>query len=293
MTKMFYMTKGLPGSGKSTWADDFIKGEDPGKVARVNKDSLREMLHLSRFGGKKTEKWIVAARDVMLEVFMEGGVRYVISDDTNFGKEHEATFRALCEKYGYHFTKVDFTNIPVEECIKRDLMRNRSVGEQVIRTMYKRHVKPVEQYRPNPPAHIPGAPSAVMVDIDGTVALSLHRNPYDPSLYHTDEPYQAVIKLVEQLWEMGERIIFCSGRDAAYYEETYKWIMGHMAIEIEALVMRKAGDRRNDAIIKEELYREHIEGKYNVRFVLDDRNRVVNKWREIGLPTFQVAPGDF
>lgn len=46
--------------------------------------------------------------------------------------------------------------------------------------------------------------------------------------------------------------------------------------------------------MKRELYETFVEGKYNVRLVLDDRNQVVDMWRdELGLTCFQVAPGDF
>jgi hypothetical protein len=57
--------------------------------------------------------------------------------------------------------------------------------------------------------------------------------------------------------------------------------------------MRKTDDFRKDSIIKEEIYQENIEGKYNVLCVLDDRNQVVDFWRAKGLTCFQVAPGDF
>jgi hypothetical protein len=50
---------------------------------------------------------------------------------------------------------------------------------------------------------------------------------------------------------------------------------------------------RKDAIMKEELYRQHIEGKYNIKFVLDDRQQVVDMWRGLGLTVFQVDEGDF
>ncbi len=59
------------------------------------------------------------------------------------------------------------------------------------------------------------------------------------------------------------------------------------------LFMRPTGDQRNDGIMKEIMFNEHIRGKYNVRFILDDRDRVVSKWREMGLTAFQVAPGNF
>jgi hypothetical protein len=57
--------------------------------------------------------------------------------------------------------------------------------------------------------------------------------------------------------------------------------------------MRAAGDTRNDAIVKGELFDIHVRDRYRVRFVLDDRNRVVDWWRRIGLRCWQVAPGNF
>jgi hypothetical protein len=57
--------------------------------------------------------------------------------------------------------------------------------------------------------------------------------------------------------------------------------------------MRRSGDNRCDSIVKEEIYREHIEGKYNVLAVFDDRDRVVDMWRRLGLLCLQVYYGDF
>jgi len=50
---------------------------------------------------------------------------------------------------------------------------------------------------------------------------------------------------------------------------------------------------RKDVIIKQEIYEEHIKDKYDVLFVMDDRNQVVEFWRSIGLTCFQVAEGNF
>ncbi len=60
------------------------------------------------------------------------------------------------------------------------------------------------------------------------------------------------------------------------------------------LNMREAGDMRKDSIVKKELFDQHIRGKYNVRMVIDDRDQVVDMWRnELGLTCLQVAEGDF
>ena len=60
------------------------------------------------------------------------------------------------------------------------------------------------------------------------------------------------------------------------------------------LEMRREKDGRQDAIVKRELFDTHILGKYYVEFVLDDRNQVVDLWRnDLGLTCFQVNYGDF
>jgi hypothetical protein len=58
--------------------------------------------------------------------------------------------------------------------------------------------------------------------------------------------------------------------------------------------MRAAGDQRPDYIVKNELFEEHVAGKYNILLSLDDRDSVVDLWRnKMGIPTFQVANGNF
>ncbi|WP_456064519.1 phosphatase domain-containing protein [Hamadaea tsunoensis] len=53
------------------------------------------------------------------------------------------------------------------------------------------------------------------------------------------------------------------------------------------------GEFRNDALVKLDLFDKHIRHRYRVEYVLDDRDRVVNAWRSIGLTVFQVAEGSF
>jgi len=57
--------------------------------------------------------------------------------------------------------------------------------------------------------------------------------------------------------------------------------------------MREAQDTRKDSIVKQELYQKYVQDKYNVSFILDDRQQVVDMWRSFGLTVFQVAEGDF
>ena len=57
--------------------------------------------------------------------------------------------------------------------------------------------------------------------------------------------------------------------------------------------MRNANDYRPDEVIKKEIYEREIKGKYDIICVFDDRNKVVDMWREEGFLCCQVADGDF
>jgi hypothetical protein len=87
-------------------------------------------------------------------------------------------------------------------------------------------------------------------------------------------------------------VIFTSGRDERYRTQTETFLSKHN-IKYFGLHMRKTGDMRRDSIVKNEMFDEHIRGKFNIDFVLDDRNQVVDLWRSLGLVCLQVAEGDF
>ena len=83
-----------------------------------------------------------------------------------------------------------------------------------------------------------------------------------------------------------------TGRDATCYEETAKWLDFH-DIDADFVGMRDVGDKRPDAVVKKEIYDEHIKDKFNVLGVFDDRNSVVDLWRSLGLTCFQCNYGNF
>ena len=60
------------------------------------------------------------------------------------------------------------------------------------------------------------------------------------------------------------------------------------------LSMRGAGDYRKDDEVKYDMYKTYIEDEYFIHYVLDDRQQVVDMWRDkCKLTCFQVAPGNF
>jgi len=132
---------------------------------------------------------------------------------------------------------------------------------------------------------------AIIVDIDGTVAERGDRDIFDMSRVGCDIPIIPVINIVKAFKALNYTIIFITGREDRdnCAAETCKWFEKNN-IPYDILHMRGKGDYRKDYIVKEEIYRDQIENKFDVEFVLDDRNGPVNMWRDIGLLCLQVQP---
>lgn len=274
------ITKGLPGSGKSTWAKNLIDKE-PNKYKRINKDDLRSMLDNSKYS-KDNEKFILNVRNNLILIALENG-KHVIIDDTNLCEKHENSIKELVKGKAEVIIQ-DFTNVPLETCIERDLKRFNSVGEKVIRDMYKKYLMVNETYNENKEL-----PKAIIVDIDGTLAKMKNRSPFDWSKVKEDTCNEIIKTIVNQY--KGYVFIF-SGRDGICKNDTIEWLNDN-GIVFNELHMRDINNTEKDSIIKKRLFEEHIKGKYYIEYVLDDRNQVVDMWRRLGLICLQVAEGDF
>jgi uncharacterized HAD superfamily protein len=145
----------------------------------------------------------------------------------------------------------------------------------------------------------PTLPKAVICDIDGTLAHMNVRSPYDTTRYSEDSKDDFVHYLFSILTQGDVTRIIVSGRSDEHREVTEKWLKDH-SVTYKHLFMRDhtrkddKGNRLNDAIIKREIYEKHIQPYYDVICTIDDRNRVVDMWRnELGLVCLQVADGNF
>jgi predicted kinase len=290
--KTLYMTVGLPASGKTTWVLDKLK-ESPGAYKRVNKDDLRAMLDGGKWS-RDNEKFVLSVRDGIIESALGSG-KHVIVDDTNLAPKHEERLRQLAKQHGAAFEIVDFTHIAVEECIERDRKRQNYVGEKVIRDMWRQFLAPKLPVV----AYDPDLEDCILIDIDGTSGIMNGRGPFEWTRVGEDLPNRPVSDLLRMLTCVPEtEWIFVSGRDECCRVETELWLARHFGTDrpsspFLALFMRPVDDMRDDRIVKREIYEREIQGKYNVLFVLDDRNKVVEQWRAMGLPCFQVAEGNF
>lgn len=291
------MTKGLPASGKTTWAKMQLAANNFTK--RVNKDDLRAMIDNGKWS-KENEKFVLEVRDYIVKSALLDGYD-VIVDDTNLAPKHETTLRNIAEDMSksdlvvgeIKFEIKDFTDVPLETCLERDRKRPNYVGEKVIKQMYRQFLAPKEekqdvaQYE-----HQDGLRIAILCDIDGTLAHMNGRSPYEWHRVGEDTVDLAIRGILQAEYAAGSSIILFSGRDAVCRQETIKWLKNNH-IPFDELWMRRQDDNRKDSIVKAELFDEFVRGKYNVKYVLDDRNQVVDMWRAMGLKCLQVEPGDF
>lgn len=139
-------------------------------------------------------------------------------------------------------------------------------------------------------------------DMDGTLCNSDHRQHFlagdkkDWAGWFRDIDKDPVHDDVAQFYDVaisqGIAVLICTGRDESCRDASQKWLDDN-GIIVDQLFMRRAGDRRDDSIVKKEMLDEIRALGYNPLLVFDDRDRVVKMWRENGVRCFQVAPGDF
>ena len=140
--KTLYFLRGLPASGKTTWAKAKLAALNLGgkiRAVRTNKDEIRARL---RRKGINSEARVIRRETELVTKALKAGLDVII-DNTHFNPIHEWRYRDLAKDHGYKFEIVTFTDVPPEECIRRDQKRRNSVGSDVIRNMniYRRSLR--------------------------------------------------------------------------------------------------------------------------------------------------------
>lgn len=296
---------GPPASGKSTWAAEFIKTHENTHVI-VNRDSFRDGTGVywlkNENNNRLREGYITKLEHTAIESAIEAGYTPII-DATNLSEKAKAYHQELKDKYDLEIEYKEFY-VPFNVAVERDAERAKNgghfCGKAVIKRFYQNYYK--EQYEKETTKTVNhyrlgtsiGKPHAIMCDIDGTLAWMQGRNPYDQTKVLSDKCDEELANLISRIRSAGVMVIIMSGREGTEQcrRDTEEW-MRNNCIGYDALFMRKAGDYRADEVVKRELFDEFVRDNYNVMCVFDDRNKVVNMWREVGLLCCQVADGDF
>ncbi|MGL4998007.1 MAG: AAA family ATPase [Cetobacterium sp.] len=297
------ITRGVPASGKTTWAKEWL-ADDPDNRARVNRDDIRH----SQFGRGwgVDENAVTEIQNVSIRSHFKAS-RDIVIDNTNLRARDVRSLMKIAAEFDAEVEFKDFI-VDLPTALERDSLRIPYVGEPAILSFFKRFVKPdgtlppipmLDMDMPEDPERFgkyvpdPSLPSAIGFDLDGTLAhMSGRRGPYDTSLYHMDTVDEAVRIVLNDMERRGHVILVLSARSEDFREVCEKWLHDN-EIRFDKLIMRKSGDTRRDDIVKNELFDEFIAPHYNFVMQFDDRDRVVNAFRARGIKVAQVAPGNF
>ncbi len=143
----------------------------------------------------------------------------------------------------------------------------------------------------------------VVVDLDGTLCNSSKREHlaqaglWDEfhSCLDADEPWSDVKHLVSQMTDdrgYGTYVLGLTGRNERYREATLTWLSKH-EIWLDALLMRPDDNYQSDHELKPQMLADRGISKDDVWFILEDRDKVVEAWRNLGYNCWQVRPGGY
>lgn len=298
--KQIIVTIGCPGSGKSTWAQEYCKTR-PGWYV-VNRDNIRVGLmgitNRNEYKYSKAREQIVTdtAKMQIMAIMAKESTKGVIVADTNLNENRRDDFKNLAGVEGWSYHEEVF-DVPWTELLKRNLHRGEgAVPIDVLRQMFWKFC----EYQGKPVYDgTPGKPKAVIFDVDGTLAKMVGRSPYDLENCDTDIINPMVVELARSYFRDGYAVIVVSGRESGtkddeikYKVMTRKWLTDKF-IPFTEHFQREQGDSRGDMIVKEEIFWRDIAPYYDVKLAVDDRAQVVEMWRRIGVECWQVDHGDF
>lgn len=145
----------------------------------------------------------------------------------------------------------------------------------------------------------------IIVDLDGTLALEAHRRHYIAShgwekyFEHIvdDIPNPAVLKMLQDLSKHGYNIFIFTSRPEQYREITSKWLakfdmpphfMEMRAVEHTNLLGGDWQAKLSDNDLKLAMLERHNLNWGNTLMVLEDRDEMVDFYRNLGFNCWQV-----
>lgn len=143
--KRIIFTRGIPASGKSTWAKQEVL-KDPEHSVRINRDDLRNMS--GQYWVPAREDYIKACKSTILINAINFKFNTIIIDEMNLNPKETGhlkevismmneTIKDVEDKYIVEIK--DFTNVPLDVCLERDSKRENPIGEKVIRGIFNKY----------------------------------------------------------------------------------------------------------------------------------------------------------
>jgi predicted kinase len=305
------LARGLPASGKSTWAQAWV-AESPETRFRVNRDELRQELYGAwhmvddeRGTAREKEDKITQVENNRIQQALRAG-KDIVVDNTNLNPRVFHSFGKIAKQYNANLINKDFP-IDINEAIRRNKLRDRVVPESVIHSMKDRYLGPNGEFHlfpgtyPVKPFKAPdGRRQAVIFDMDGTLAEISRIRHYvngkgkyrDFDTFHRSAVWvpanEAVLEMTKDARKAGLEVVIVTAREERYRDSTQKWLDDH-GVDYANIYMRPLGDMRKDGIVKKEILKD-IKQHYDVVHAVDDRPEVIDVWHNAGISTTYV-PG--
>lgn len=305
------LTVGLPGCGKTTWANEQVKNARS-KTVVVNLDDIRQTMagSHSNYKFRKDNEQYVQNAQYSAASHAAANNWNIIVGDTNLNPTVRNKWKEFAKEHGYTYKEQNFFEefkkgktfvhdfFAVKEyvklCKERNLLREKSVPEEVIDGMAEKYF--YDNLHLNVHVdNIAALSEAIIVDIDGTLAhMNGKRGPYEENKVLVDDPDpEVILSVLAEKNYLNRTVIIMSGRHETCQEDTEAWLQKY-GVPYDHIFMRKHDDNRSDDIVKYELYMDNVFGKYKVVKVFDDRNQVVAMWRKLlKLKVLQVEYGNF
>ena len=298
MNKKLILTRGIQGSGKSTWARQWVE-EDPENRVRINNDDIRNML--GKYWVTSRENLVSSIKENMAEEAISRGYDIVV-DNMNLYPKEVLFWKRMIEDanmdpdgYKYEIEFKDFF-IPLEECIRRDAMRPNPIGEKVIRETWKRYkhfiqTSEVERYVNNLRKYT-GKPKCIVIDMDSTMCFNTTKRPWfgDGAAEGmlNDVPNTGMCDMIRKLQE-DFVIVVATGRDTTQEAVTKEWL-AKQGINPDEFYFRTNGDFRKGVVVKKEQIEKILE-TYDIVSIFEDCEPIVQMYREMGLTVLQPNKG--
>lgn len=143
--KRIILTRGIPASGKSTWAKQEVL-KDPEHSIRINRDDLRNMC--GKYWVPAREKYITACKGTLLINAINFKFDTIIIDEMNLNPKENGYLKGMVSMMNdtlkdnndkYIIEIKDFTDVPLDVCLERDSKRENPIGEDVIRGIFNKY----------------------------------------------------------------------------------------------------------------------------------------------------------
>lgn len=163
------MLVGIPGSGKSTWARDFVLANPRYRI--VSTDALRARL----YGDEAVQgDWLRIWQQVMTQwhqaiaAIHQGELEGVIYDATNARRRHRREAIAAARQAGFSPITLVWFDMPLSVAIERNQGRSQPVPVDIIAAMHRQ---------------LQGAPPSLHEGVDRVLALGTEPYPGLPSQF--------------------------------------------------------------------------------------------------------------